>query len=936
MAVSVEITLFGGLHIEKNGQPVRGFVSSKAPALLAYLAVMGHPCRREALAGLLWGEMSEKRARSNLRQALASLRKRLGEGLLSVTRETVAWRAAAPAAVDVLRFSRCVQTPDSLDALQEAAALYRGDFLEGFSLRSAPAFEEWLLARRARYREQALYTLHTLAEHYLRQRAFARVLDFAARALALDPWREEAYRQLMLAMAYNGQWSAALKQYRACREVLQRELGVPPSAATAALYERIRAARGRRIAVPSPPGAVLGREREAAFIRDWVVSTGAPLLTITGPGGCGKTHLALHVLAQEGRFFLEGAWFVPLEAASADASLAAAIGQAMRFPFSGGQPPEKQLLAHLRTGERLFVLDNMEHILGEDTLSFVAALLHSAPQVKIVCTSRERLGLRREQVLPLGGLPCPQAEDDPERILRTPAAQLFLQCARRSQPTFEIRGQETALARLCRLLGGLPLALELAAAWTPALSVADIARRITRDADFLSAGWRDAPARHRSLRAVFEHSWRLLAPEEQAVYARLSVFRGGFTLPAAQQVAQAAPETLASLARRSLLRCEGERYALHPLLRRFAAEKLAGQREAACRHAHYFGAWLHRWEPVLLGGEVSKALRRIRPELDNLRLAWATALRQRDTRIINEMADSVMQIFDLSGMYREALEMAHQAVLALAGCVDASRRGHGIALGRAYGLRAAFGFRVGEYLQAREDSNRALKTLSPFRPHIAYGHALVYKGAASYGLGELEQAVACWREAVQAYREAGSAWGECAALSNLAEVMVSLEDGRAAEAYAAQGRALAQRMGNAELAGVNCQILAVAALQSGNLPQAASLAAQAVTLHRQVQHQAHIANALAIRARVAVAQEDAPTMLACMREALDILRRLGNPLYLEGRLMELAQFAQVLRLPEVARMALTEILESDLFADRDALRRDARALLAALPSGKPG
>ncbi len=935
MSVPVEITLFGGLHIAKNGRPVQGFVSSKAPALLAYLAVTERPCRREALAGLLWGELPERRARGNLRQALTSVRKRLGDDLLAVTRETVAWRADAPAVVDALRFAVCMQTPDSPEALREAAALYRGDFLSGLSLRGAPAFDDWLLARRARYRELALYALHALAERHLRRRDFARVLDFAARALALDPWREEAHRQLMLALAYSGQWSAALKQYRVCREALRSELDIPPSAATTALCERIRAARERQPAAPAPPAAgFLGRERELAHIRAWAASPGAPLLTITGPGGCGKTRLALHALAREGRMFLEGAWFVPLEAASPEVSLAAAIGEALEFSFSGEEPPEKQVLARLRVGERLLVLDNMEHILSERTLAFMADLLRRAPRVKVLCTSRERLNLRAEQVLALGGLPCPRPDDAPAAVLRAPAAQLFVQCARRGFPAFRAQGQEAALGRLCRLLDGLPLALELAAAWTPALDVDAITRRIAEDADFLSADWRDAPPRQRSLRAVFEHSWRLLPPEEQAVYAQLSVFRGGFTLPAARQVAQASPETLAGLERRSLLRREAERYTLHPLLRRFAAGKLTQQEAAARRHARYFGRWLHRQEAVLLGGEVSAALRRIRPELDNLRLAWATALRRRDTDIVNEMADSVMQIFDLSGMYREALEMAQQAVRALEGRVDSARRGPGIALGRAYGLRAAFGFRVGRYSQALADSLRALDALSPFRSHVAYGHALVYRGAAAYGLGDLQQAVACWQEAAQAYREAGSTWGECTALSNLAEAMLALDDLPAAEAYAARGRALAQRMDNAELTGVACQILALTALEGGELPRAAALASQAVGLHRQVQHRAHIANALAIRAKVAAAQGDAPQMLACMNEALDILRRLGNPLYLEGRLMELAHCARQLRLPDVARAALTEILESDLFAGRETLRRQAQALLADLPPAR--
>ncbi len=913
MTAILQIRVFGGMEIQERGEPVRGFLSAKTAALFVYLVLEPHEHMRNHLAGLFWSELSEDDARNNLRQALTNLRKLLG-AYLATTRTTVAFRSPDFLWVDALAFEQhfeaAAKAANPLPDLQAAAACYAGDFLAGTYLNEAPLFEEWMLSRRARYRELALHTLHTLTGHYLQQRDCPRAIASATRLLALDPWREEAYRQLMLALAYDGQYGAALKQYAACKRVLETELGVPPSMQTSALYQRILIARDiPRHTLPAPNGTLIGREPEVTRITAWLAAPDAPLLTITGPGGCGKTRLALHVLAQAAHAFLEGAWFVPLESAPADTSVAAAIGDALGFSFSGEDQPETQLLTYLLKGERLLVLDNMEHLLSERNLSFLARLLQKAPQIKVLCTSRERLGLHREQMLPLSGLPCPKADASPEAVRRSPAARLFLQSACRSQPEYALDGQETALVHLCHLLDGLPLALELAAAWVSSLDVADIARRIANDTDFLSTDWRDVPTRHRSARAVFEHSWQLLSPQEQDIYARLSVFRGGFTLEAAEQVAGATLSMLTRLGNRSLLRRTGKRYTLHPLLRQFAAEKLGTQRETTItRHARYFGTWLQREEAILLGGRLSESLQRVRPELENLRLAWETAVRQRDTRIINQMADSFMLIFDLSGLYRDILEMAQQAIEALEGHVDVGSRENGVALGRVYGLRSIFRFRLGAYQQAWEDSERALALLSPFRPHIAYGHTLVYQGAAAYGLGDFSQVVTCWQQAVEAYRAAGSTWGECTALSNLAESSLAMDDLPAAEQYASRARALALQMENAELTAVNEQILAVTALQRGDLDAAATLATQAVAHHRQVNNQAHTANALAILARVVNAQGDSNQALSHLQESVAILRQLDNRLYLQQRLYELGQVALHAGRLRMAESALYEAL----------------------------
>ena len=242
MANELDIRLFGGLRIALDGVPLADFMSHKVPALLAYLAMSEGPQRRDDLAALLWGEMPEVDAKNNLRQAIANLRKALEPHLL-ITRETIELNPSTTLFLDVAAFERGLQTlsAPAVRPLQDATALYRGDFLAGFFVRDAPAFEEWMLAQRARYRELALYALHTLTQLHLDAGTYDRAISDATRLLALDSWREEAHRQLMLALARTGQRSAALAQYKRCRRLLREELDVEPSDETTAL---VRADQG--------------------------------------------------------------------------------------------------------------------------------------------------------------------------------------------------------------------------------------------------------------------------------------------------------------------------------------------------------------------------------------------------------------------------------------------------------------------------------------------------------------------------------------------------------------------------------------------------------------------------------------------------------------------------------------------------------------------
>jgi tetratricopeptide (TPR) repeat protein len=298
--------------------------------------------------------------------------------------------------------------------------------------------------------------------------------------------------------------------------------------------------------------------------------------------------------------------------------------------------------------------------------------------------------------------------------------------------------------------------------------------------------------------------------------------------------------------------------------------------------------------------------------------------------VINDLADSFMQIFDLSGLYQEMRDMAIRAVQALEGVVDPGRAQDALALGRAYGLAAAFLFRLGECERAIERGQTSLKIIAPFRPHVAYGHSLMYTGAAAYGLEDLEKAVDYWQRGAEAYREVNSIWGECAALTNLAEATLAQGDLVTSRQYATAAQALARQMENAELMAVPLQILAVVTLNEGDFEQAMAHGRQAVALHQQVDHKAHIANALTVLARIAVARGDSQQALAYLSESVVVLRQLGNQRYLDPRLVALGRVALEAGRLETAEAALQEVLGRADFVHIETQTLEALLLLAQL------
>ncbi len=769
-AQKLKILLLGGLQITRADAPITDFISNKVPALLAYLAVTRRAHTRDKLAALLWGEMSDADAKNNLRQALTNLRK-IAEDELTITRDSIEF--TGDCFLDSTQFDSAIRSAASLDTstslsaspepasviLTDSLALYRGDFLEGFFVRDAPDFEDWMLSERARLRELALQALHTLTQFHTSRGHFTEAMTCAARLLAFDPWREEAHRQLMLLRARTGQWTAALAQYEICKKILEKELGVQPSLETTALYERIRAARQTsRHNIPASSTEFVGREKELENLRQRLADPACRLVTLTGLGGAGKTRLAQETARLCADMFINGAWMIPLAAVESQ-GLIPAIGNAFDFPFTKGDA-KKQLLNYLRQKELLLVMDNFEHLL--DSSALVTEILQAAPEAKILVTSRERLDIDGEWIVELPGLAIGSSEAD----------QLFVQSAKRARAEGQIEEKDkVAVAEICRLVGGLPLGIEIAAAWTRSMNCESIRSEIQKSLDFLESTRRDIPERQRSLRAVFESSWARLSEAEQKTFAALSVFRGGFMREAAQRVAG----TIASLVDKSLVQRNGERFELHELVRQFAEEKLSAKKKARAAHATYFADFLAAREPSLRNARQAAILAEIEAEVDNVRLMWRHAIEHNDADIFSKALMGFYWIFDLQGRPAEAIELLSSA---------AARFEHDPSQAALYSQLLArqitFFTVLSEFERAEAVCQRVISLSQEAGDASTQAFAVRYQGYFAMVRGDLQESKALMSRCLDLYRSLEDAPGMCDALTSLALVLNNLGEYEAA------------------------------------------------------------------------------------------------------------------------------------------------------------
>ena len=901
----LKITCFGGLSMTHGGSPVERFITRKVDALLVYLACNPREHPREVLGEMLWDDLSQERTMANLRTALSNLQAQLAPYLL-VTRQTIAINPDSAYWVDANELDTTLTEAEEhwkrhgrfssalIARVEKALALYQGNFLEGFHLRDARGFEGWMLLEQERHRTRVMDTYRHLADQALQSEWYDQGIGYARHILELDPLSEEAARLLMLLLVRSGQRGAALAQYETLIQNLADELGVEPEAETSDLYARIQAGE-IEIApaapvtphnLPSPATSFIERQADLDGITQRLEDPNCRLLTLTGTGGTGKTRLALEMARQELTNYRQGVYFVPLASVDSPDFLVQTLATTLNISFQNVKEPEQELLTYLRDRELLLILDNFEHLL--DAAELVSRILEHSSELKILTTSRERLNLQEECLYPVGSMGLEEGSD------HSGAVQLFVQSAQRVQYGFSPEGHWPAIARICSLVEGLPLAIELAAAQIAIMTCEQIAEQIEVDYDVLATSLRNVPERHRSLRKLIEQSIRTLDASEANAMFKLSVFRDRFDFKAARSIAGANLPILTHLVEKSFLRADTNgHYSMHELLRRYAYDELTAHGDPIAvqrAHCQYYT------QLADTAGNASE-YETVAAEYNHIRNALVWASETRSAADLIALTNAVTQYWRNYGYYSTAREWLSQALALDSDAIPLEHRA------RLYTFSGYLAFYQGDFDDARTDLDQGIALWRQADGRRGLASALNYLGYVNMNTGRFDEARACFAEVAAIAQADNNDQVQMWALGNLGHVMMETGDFENAKVYMGQSLAIARRKNNIEDVAVLLCNLGNAYLGQGDYPGAQRCYEESLELAQQTGTRAIILNDLINLGEVLHNLGDPAAALARYRQGLRDLAEMGDKLAVTSTvesvayvLIDLGQSERALRL----------------------------------------
>lgn len=622
--------------------------------------------------------------------------------------------------------------------------------------------------------------------------------------------------------------------------------------------------------IPAVPTQLIGRQQELAVLNQLLRDPNCRMVTLVGPGGIGKTRLAIEAASLHKDIYSDGACFVSLASINSPSFLVPSIAGELGVMFQGQIEPRLQLINYLRPRNMLLLLDNLEHLL--DGIDLLAEILESAPGVKLLLTSRERLNLQGEWVFEIHGLPVPGSINvlDPEEYS---AIALFIQSAERAQADFKFQLDDLeSIIHICRAVEGMPLGIELAAAWVPVLSCREIAQEIDSSLDFLATSMRDVPERQRSLRAVFNHSWNLLSKAEREILSQLAVFQGCFSRQAAELVAGASLQSLHALVTKSLVRRTDDGcYDLHEVIRQYALahlDQLPSKSSVYDRHSDYYLSFLSDQERELKSHAQRESLQELSAEIDNLHAAWAYAVRHARFDTIRPAIRSFGSLCDIRGWLNEGINYLDLAIQELRAHSEFEHQS--IVLGQALAQQGLLYFRQGKFHHAQSVLEESLSLLSPIGNPSLLTDPLIISAIILFLDGEIEQSLLRMDEGLICSRAAGDLSFEAYAVFNKGYIAGLLGNHKQAYQQMRSGLAMWRTLGDPHSIALGLNYISPTAIKLGLFDQAEAYLQESLALCTQVGDQWGLGTAYRHLGLLALASGDCDQARSDIQQSLEI------------------------------------------------------------------